>query len=250
MRSLDRGRPGVATLAAAVIALLWCVGAGVSVGIDPMLAVEVAGAAVLALWTSLLAGDLWRASRLRRRLDHESSVRVIDGVALRVLPGWGPEAFVLGVLRPTVYLGDASMDLLEADELAAVIHHEDHHRRTLAPLRASAVEAWLRLVGRWSTARQLLSARLEELERSADAHAIRRGVRPASLAAALIKVDRSTSVGLAFSGAADHRISALLDAAAGRAATRLTPLPYEWLPLVITIAITIGCHLGDPPPLG
>ena len=156
---------------------------------------------------------------------------------------------VHGILRPTVYLGDASIDVLESDELAAVLHHEDHHRRTLAPLRAAALEAWLRIVGRSAAARGLLSARLAQLEEAADAYAMQRGVHPGAIAAALLKVDPQRSSGTAFSGAGDRRIQALIDAAAGRPAARTTPLPYEWLPLVIVIAVTVGCHLGDVSPL-
>lgn len=249
MSSIDRARPGLATLLATIAALGWCTAAGASIGMDPMLLIEMAAAGLIAVWAVLLACDLWRAGRLRRRLDLESSLGLIDGVELRVVRGGAVEAFVLGTLRPMVYLGEKSMTVLDNDELAAVLHHEDHHRRTLAPLRAAAVEAWLRIVGRSSGARRLLTARLAELEASADAHAIRHGVHPAAIAAALVKTERVHSAGPAFSGAADHRIQALLDAAAARPAKRSTPLPYEWLPLVIAVAVTVGCHLGEVPPI-
>ncbi|MGK2852263.1 MAG: hypothetical protein ACSLFN_15330 [Candidatus Limnocylindrales bacterium] len=246
--SLDGARPGIITLLAAGAALAWCTAAGVSIGVDPMLLIEIAGLAVLGLWAVSLVRDLRRADALRRRLDEMSFARTIDGVDLRVIRGGNVEALALGVLRPTVYLGDASIDALNDDELAAVIHHEDHHRRTLAPLRAAGVEAWLRIVGRSSAARALLSGRLTHLEAAADAYAIARGVKPASIAAALLKVDRQGAAGSAFSGAADHRIRALIDAAAGRPATTTAALPYEWLPLVIAIAVIVGCHLGEVPP--
>ena len=230
---------------AAGAALGWCTAAGASLGMDPLLAIEIVGAGVLALWTVLLGRDLRRAGRLRGRLDLVSSAATIDGVGLRVIRGGQVEAFALGALRPTVYLGDASIDVLDADELAAVVHHEDHHRRTLAPLRAAAVEAWLRIVGRSAAARGLLLARLAQLEAAADAHAMQRGVHPRSIATALLKIDPHRTWGTAFSGAADHRIQALIDAAAGRPAARTTPLPYEWLPLAIVIAVTVGCHLTE-----
>jgi len=245
MRPLDRARPGIATLLAAALALGWCMAAGATLGMDPMLLIEIVGAGVLALWTVLLGRDLRRAGRLRGRLDLLSSAATIDGVGLRVIRGGQVEAFALGILRPTVYLGDASIDVLNRDELAAVVHHEDHHRRTLAPLRAAAVEAWLRIVGRSSAARALLLARLAQLEAAADAYAMQRGVHPGALAAALLKVDLQRPPGTGFSGAADRRIQALVDAAAGRPAARTTPLPYEWLPLVIVIAVTVGCHLTE-----
>lgn len=245
--SVDRARPGIITLLAAGAALGGCTVAGISIGVDPMLFFEMVGVGILGLWSASLGRDLWRAGRLRRRLDLMSDAETIDGVALRVIRGGDVEAFVLGVLRPTVYLGDASIGVLEDDELAAVVHHEDHHRRTLAPLRGAALEAWLRIVGPWSAARRPLSARLAQLEAAADAYAMRRGVHPASIAAALLKVDPQRMAGTAFSGAADVRIKALVDAAAGRPASRTTPLPYEWLPLVMAIAVAVGCHLGEVP---
>lgn len=245
MRPLDRARPGIATLLAAGAALGWCKAAGVSVGFDPMLVLEIAGAAAIALWAALVGRDLRTAKRLQWRLNLVSSPESIDGVAVRVIRGGQVEAFVLGILRPTVYLGAGSIAVLDHDELAAVVHHEDHHRRTLAPLRAAALEAWLRIVGRSSAARALLLARLAQLETAADAYAMQRGVHPGAIAAALIKVDPHRTLGTAFSGTADRRIQALVDAAAGRPAARTTPLPYEWLPLVIVIAVTVGCHLTE-----
>lgn len=248
MISVDHARPGIIAALVAGAALTWCSAVGVSIGVDPMLLIEIAGIAVLGVWAVSLASDLRRADALRRRLDGMSYARTIDGVDLRVIRGGDVEAFALGVLRPTVYLGDASIHVLDDDELAAVIHHEDHHRRTFAPLRAAGVEAWLRIVWRWSAARGLLSARLAHLESAADAYAIGRGVDPASIASALLKVDRQGAYGTAFSGAADHRIRALVDAAAGRPTADPAALPYEWLPLVIAIAVIVGCHIGEVSP--
>ena len=247
MMSLGSVRPGIATVLPAGAALVWCTAAGVSIGIDPILAIEIAAGGVVAMWLVLVGRDLRRAGRVRGRLDGASSAETIEGVTLRVILGGQVEAFALGALRPTVYLGEASIDVLDRDELSAVIHHEDHHRRTFAPLRSAAVEAWLRIVGRSATARSLLRARLAEMEVAADAHAMRRGVHPRSIATALLKVDMHRSWGSAFSGVGDHRIKALLDAAAGRPAARTSPLPYEWLPMLIVVAVTVGCHLGEVP---
>lgn len=243
--SVGRARPGIITVVGAAFAMAWCTALGVPLGVDPMLLIEVAGIAVLGLWSVSLGRDLRRADQLRRRLDGMSDARTIDGVDLRVIRGGRVEALVLGVLRPTVYLGDASIEVLDEDELAAVVHHEDHHRRTLAPLRAAGVEAWLRIVGRSGAARGLLSARLAHLEAAADAYAIQRGVKPATIAAALLKVERQGASGSAFSGAADQRIRALLDASAGRPAATTSALPYEWLPLVTAVAVIAACHVGE-----
>jgi hypothetical protein len=245
MKSLDRARPGLTALFAAAVAAAWCTTAGSAVDIDPIFELEVVAAGMVAWWATLLGSDIVRASRLRQRFDVLSTAETIDGVDIRLIRGGAVEAFVIGMLRPTVFVGDASMRALERDELVAVVHHEDHHRRTHAPLRAAAVEAWLRIVGRWPGARHLLSARLAELETSADAHAMRQGVRPASIASALLKFDRVHSISPAFAGSADLRIQALLDAAAGRRLARSTPLPYEWLPVAVALAVIVGCHIGE-----
>ncbi|MEJ7695856.1 MAG: BlaI/MecI/CopY family transcriptional regulator [Candidatus Limnocylindrales bacterium] len=52
MRSVDRARPGLAMLAATGMALAWCIGVGAAVGMDPMLVLEFAAAAILGLWTT------------------------------------------------------------------------------------------------------------------------------------------------------------------------------------------------------
>ena len=243
MTTVDQARPTMATALAAGIALVWCTVVGTYVLIDPMLALEGAAVGLISVWALTLASDLRRAVRLGRRLDRMSETLTIDGVTVRIIANGTVEAFVLGVVRPRVYLGDASVVALDGDELRAVLHHEDHHRRTLAPLRAAAVEAWRRILGRSPLAHRLLTARLGQLEAAADAHAIRRGVHPGSIARALVKIDPHRAPGLAFAGAADLRVRALVDAAAGRPARRTTPLPYEWLPLVVAVAVTVACHL-------
>lgn len=243
MTSVDQARPGLTTALAAGLALAWCTIVGSYVLIDPMLALEVAAVGLIVAWALTLSSDLRRAVRLGRRLDRMSETTTIDGVTVRIIANGTVEAFVVGVVRPRVYLGDASVSALDRDELLAVLHHEDHHRRTFAPLRAAAVEAWRRIVGRLPVAHRLLTARLGQLEAAADAHAIRRGVQPGSIARALLKIDPHQAPGLAFAGAADIRVRALIDAAAGRPARRITPLPYEWLPLVVAVAVTVACHM-------
>ena len=46
---------------------------------------------------------------MRGRLDGASSAETIEGVPLRVILGGQVEAFALGALRPTVYLGEAAV---------------------------------------------------------------------------------------------------------------------------------------------
>ncbi|MBF8298539.1 MAG: putative family unassigned peptidase, partial [candidate division NC10 bacterium] len=136
------------------------------------------------------------------------------GVPCRVSPELGTDALVIGLLRPRVFVGASLLAALADDELEAVVYHEDHHRRTRAPLRAAALGAWLRLLGRSESVRSTVLDRLTDLETLADADAIRRGSSPQSLARALLKGDLSLQP-VAFSYAADRRVERLLDRAAG-----------------------------------
>ena len=46
-----------------------------------------------------------------------------------------PQAFCAGFWRPRIYLSTRTLRLLRADELEAVLAHEEHHRRRRDPLR-------------------------------------------------------------------------------------------------------------------
>lgn len=231
---------GVATLCVLVAPLA---------GVDPTLGVEAAGAGLLVAWVVVGARSLVRAWLLARRLNRLAERRLIAGLECRVIRGGGRHAFVLGAMQPRIFVGDGLLDALDADELNAVLLHEDHHRRTRAPLRAAAIDAWLPFLGGWAGARSTMVDRLVDLEEEADAGAIRHGVRPADLASALLKSDRAPNLAAAFSNASDRRLRALLAnadgaAADGAAAHDSTRLPYEWLPAIAVGVITVACHLA------
>lgn len=230
-------------LTVALGSLGWCVALGALVGGDPMLAIEVAGVGLAVFWASLVARDLIHARRLACDLSAGAhDVRLFD-VRCRITPALGADAIVVGSLQPRIFVGQRLLATLAADELRAVVYHEDHHRRSRAPIRAAALEAWLRLLGRSSRIRDLLHDRLVDLETLADADAIRRGSTPRSLARALLKGEASL-VPVSFAYAADRRIGQLIDRAAG---VRIEPagrLPYEWLPVMLLTIATVGCHLG------
>jgi hypothetical protein len=227
----------------AVGPLGWCIALGAIVGGDPMLAVEITGSAVVVLWASLAGWELVRSQRLSRILEIGAEDRVLFGVAVRVTPSLGADAVVVGTLRPRIYVGATLVTTLAHDEMRAVLLHEDHHRRTRAPLRAAGLGAWLRLLGRSQTVRDLLVGRLTDLEMLADADAIRRGSSPRSLARALIKGDLSFQP-VSFGYAAERRVEQLLDRAAGVPVDAVGRLPYEWLPMILLAAAALGCHAG------
>jgi hypothetical protein len=84
---------------------------------------------------------------------------------------------------------------------------------------------------------------LGDLETCADTDAIRRGSSPRSLARALVKGDTSLRP-VAFSYAADRRVTSLLDQAAGIPVDATARLPYEWLPVALLALVSLGCHVG------
>lgn len=234
-------RAAVGLLALAIGPLGWCLAFGAIVGGDPMLALELGGTAIAALWAALIARDLVRMHHLSAALGADAREAVLFGMAIRVTPSLGTDAVVIGSLRPRIYVGSELFEVLSDDEMRAVLHHEDHHRRTHAPLRAAALGAWLRLLGHSEKIRGVLLDRLADLETLADADAIRRGSSPGSLARALLKGDPSLQPA-SFAYAAERRVDELLDRAAGHRVQAAARLPYEWLPVILIAVAAVGCH--------
>ena len=233
----------VGSLAVATGPLGWCLTVGALVGGDPLLAIELAGAALVVLWAALVAWDIAVSHRLAKALSVRAHDTTLVGVQCRVTPALGVDALVVGSVRPRIFVGAQLVEALSDDELAAVVFHEDHHRRTRAPLRAGGLGAWLRLLGRSESVRSTVLDRLTDLETLADADAIRRGSSPQSLARALLKGDLSLQP-VAFSYAADRRVERLLDRAAGISIDDQHRLPYECLPVALLTVAALGCHVG------
>ncbi len=218
---------------------------------DPMLALELGGVVLVIGWMVLGVRAAVSGYVLARNLAPWCRASSVAGIPCQVIRGGAGHAFVLGTVRPTIYLGEALLDALDQDELRAVMLHEEHHRRTLAPLRSAALGAWLALVGRWTVARMALVDRLSDLEQEADASALRAGVSPATLASALVKSDASLPVsGVAFAAASNRRLRTLLAMADGTGNAAPARLPYEWLPVAALVAIAVGCHVTGLTGLG
>ena len=209
---------------------------------DPMLAVKFAAVVVVLLWAVIVAWNVARAALLARALKRVSRPLNVAGVACRVIPSGRPQAFAIG-FRPTIFISEAAVMALDREQLRAVILHEDHHRRTLAPLRAAALEGWLALAGRSPAVRRPLVDRLAALETSADRHALNGGATPGSLASALLRMEQGV-VAASFTGHADRRIGQLLAGATGEQDVGVAHLPVEWLPSLMLIAMIVGCRLA------
>lgn len=209
-----------------------------------MFAMEATIAATIVIWTTFVAFEILAMQRLDRVLARDSHSTTVSGVSCRVSGAIGADAVVVGGLRPVIYIGRDLIGRLTADELEAVVFHEDHHRRTRAPLRAAAIGGWLRLFGRSTFIRGVLLDRLTDLESMADADALRRGSAAGSIARALLKGDSPSGSPSAFSYGANQRIERLLAHVIGNEPPAARRLPYEWLPVAMVAATLIVCHMG------
>lgn len=236
-------KPFLLVAIAAGVLLIGCMAFSARADNDPMFGLELVGLVAVLAWGMLLVWNLARASALAHALNRESRHAWIAGVACQIIRTGRCEAFAVGGLRPLIFVSETAVETLDREELRAVVLHEEHHRRSFAPLRAAALEAWLSLGGRHSRANRTLTDRLAALETSADQYALDRGVTPSALASALLKIEHAR-VASSFSGYADRRIGALLESAAGQRHPRGGHLPIEWLPLCLVTAMIVGCRLA------
>lgn len=120
-----------------------------------VLAALTAGGIVLLLFARSLARQLHARRRHLDRLAIQGRL-AIAGARVLVFEGERPDAFCAGYLRPRIYVSRAVLELLEPEELEAVISHERHHRDRRDPLRLLVIRSladalffmpWLRRLG-------------------------------------------------------------------------------------------------------
>ncbi len=243
-------RLAVALLAAFGLAVAigaWCADALTHASGDPLRAPEVGGALAVATWAVLGLRIVVRDERLRRALDSHASTMEVAGVRFLLVDGGGRHAFVLGWLRPNVYIGAGLLADLQADELLAVLRHEEHHRKTRAPMHAAALEAWATLLRPFRPVRDAAARRLSDLEIEADRAAIDAGSSRATVARALLKTDWLDTGGTSFAADPVRRIEWLVGAASAGRSDRRRALPFEWLPIAAYVALLAACHIGVGP---
>lgn len=243
MTSTRARTAGVIATVGAPVAILCTAIARVS-AIDPVAIGEIAGLIVILVWLGLTLHRIGAGIRLSAALRSASQPAVLNGVRCRVVRDGGRHAFVAGALRPAIFIGDGLLSALDADELSAVLQHEEHHRRTRAPMRSAALEAWLLLARPWRPGRAGLLDRLADLEREADEAALRAGATHRVIARALLKSAQPGVAGaIPFATSSDRRIRWLLADSAGTTTAATSRLPYEWLPLAMLATLTAACHL-------
>ncbi len=120
-----------------------------------------------------------------------------------------PQAFCAGLLRPRIYLSDATIALLSAEELAAVLAHEAHHARYRDPLRIFFARTLSDALFFLPVLRRLAERYAALAELAADAAAVRQNHSdPAPLASALLAFDRAADPAVV--GIAPERVDHLL----------------------------------------
>ena len=154
--------------------------------------------AVLGLGLRSALRQLWFRRRLQRRL------RVIGRAGQRpdaplLIDDHRPQAFCAGYLRPRIYLSTGTLELLDDDELRAVLAHEEHHARRRDPLRVLLVAVISDALFFMPIMRRLRQRYAALAEVAADEAAVRALGQAAPLASAMLafgQVDQPGAVGI------------------------------------------------------
>jgi bla regulator protein blaR1 len=172
-----------------------------------LLALAGLGAAVLAILARGACSQLRAHRRFVRGLPLLGPLAGYAGV--RVIDSASPHAFCAGYLRPRVYISRGALEILSEPELAAVLSHEDRHRRTRDPLRFACGRLLSQALF-FLPALRPLGVRYEELaELQADEAAVRASAgERGPLAAALLTFEAATPAGGV--GISNERVDALL----------------------------------------
>jgi bla regulator protein blaR1 len=168
-------------------------------------------AAVGATAITVAGRAAWRQrSAYRGFLDRLEVLGRLDGhPTVKVVAGTRPEAFCAGYLRPSIYISQGALELLNTPQLDAVLAHEHHHRLVRDPLRL----AFGRILSEalfFVPVLRLLRDRYTDLaEVNADRAAVRASAgHQTPLASALLVFDASAPPGA--SGISPARVDSLL----------------------------------------
>jgi Zn-dependent protease with chaperone function len=171
-----------------------------------LLAIAALGAAAV----TMAARASWRQGRQYRGfIGHIGPLKALEkDPRVKVIADPRPQAFCAGLLRPTVYVSQRTIELLTDTELDAVLAHEHHHRRVRDPLRFACGRILSEALFFVPVLRPLCDRYSDLAELSADRAAVRASAgRQAPLASALLLFDESGPPGV--TGISPERVDSL-----------------------------------------
>lgn len=152
--------------------------------IAPLLAIATLAGATLA------DPEAPHAITIERSLIALPSLMLIARVvsrAARALRPTNAHAYARGLIKPQVAISDTLREVLTADELHAVVLHEEAHVRHFDPLRILIARAATDLQWPFDSAEKRYTAWANALEFERDRNACARGADPLALASSLVK---------------------------------------------------------------
>lgn len=220
--------------------------------VTPLLSALVAYTFGCSLW--IWARQVYLSRRTYRKLlasRHDGSTEELnarfsaDKPDLLVVTCAEPIALTLGLLRPKIILSTGMLQLLDRQELEAVVYHELYHRHHRDPLKtfllhlACSVMRYIPIL-RWCYQHYKITREI-----LADREAIRVMGSPASLASALLKLvrkrERTASMEFAYVSFADtsinYRIRQILDPRGMPALGLPVKLTIVSLPVVLSLSV-------------
>lgn len=132
----------------------------------------------------------------------------VGGYETLIIDDKQSQAFCTGLLRPRIYVSRGTLDLLNDDELLAVVAHEAHHARRRDPLRLFIARALADALFFLPVLRRLADRYAALAELAADEAAVRRSGGRRPLAAALLAFEEAPNAAVV--GIAPERVDHLL----------------------------------------
>jgi beta-lactamase regulating signal transducer with metallopeptidase domain len=121
--------------------------------------------------------------------------RTMDiAVPVRVYRCDVPRAFCIGLIRPSIYLSSALVDILSADELEAVLLHEHYHARRFDNAVQTVMSSLSALLFLFPVLRDLEARYRLARETAADAYALARSGSSEALLGAFYRMSRTPGV--------------------------------------------------------
>ncbi len=147
-----------------------------------------------------------------------------------------PLAFTAGFLKPRVFLSTKLVDILDENELRAVILHESHHQRSKDPLKGLVVSFISDFLFFLPVSRFLKKTYHLTSEMSADAHSVSSQADPLALVGSLLKVQKLNGPAASwFFDPTTERAKHLL----GQPARIPLPLKRTFLTIVLLVITTM-----------